>query len=335
VNVTAATLDTKPLDRFLWRKDVPICADGSVSARKRDVYLVILDQYASIDEFRAVFGVDNTPFVKWLESRGFLVAGRATTRFNHTGPSVADLLNGVTRPVRQEHWQPRDPREVLNTAVAEVFSPMPDCVAIRENRTLARFTGLGYHTVNLGSWFPCTRYNALADENINVYAGEFREELSAIVYQSTVARLMYVRDPEGLRRGILREFDALTRKNSTGAPTFTFAHIICPHSPYVFDRFGAPPTATEYKDLYVGQYQFITEQVKKLVARLQSAQAEQPVIIIQSDHGSNTDTRYFNRVFSAVFVPDSRPSGWRDNIPASELLDWLFSSFFGCASAHL
>ena len=85
-------------------------------------------------------------------------------------------------------------------------------------------------------------------------------------------------------------------------PTFTFAHVLCPHPPFVFNRDGSVNTRTRMADLsdvglmtrwsskseYVDQLIYVNGMLKRMVDRI-LADSQRPVIIIlQSDHGTFT-----------------------------------------------
>ena len=60
---------------------------------KPSVVLIILDEYARADILMDHFGFDNTPFVRALEKRGFVVAQGSRANYPWTPPSLAALLN--------------------------------------------------------------------------------------------------------------------------------------------------------------------------------------------------------------------------------------------------
>ena len=89
------------------------------------------------------------------------------------------------------------------------------------------------------------------------------------------------------------------------SPKFVFAHILPPHPPFLFgpDGEGVNPqrrydwsdglaylkaagsTPAAYGRGYVGQMEFVTEQVEAIVDEILRTSTSEPIIILQSDHG--------------------------------------------------
>jgi hypothetical protein len=85
------------------------------------------------------------------------------------------------------------------------------------------------------------------------------------------------------------------------SPKFVYVHLIFPHLPYMFDQDGnvnLPEVYTNY-DYYLGNYQFAIKLAMEMVDNILSeySPTQQPVIVLQSDHGfrnlkdKNTDVQ--------------------------------------------
>jgi len=102
---------------------------------------------------------------------------------------------------------------------------------------------------------------------------------------------------------ILFAFDKVEEIASIEGPTFTFAHIISPHPPYLFDRNGnilhqqskdiGIFKLWKQKNLYVEQLLYINQRTLKMVSTLLTKSKIDPIIVIQSDHGSTTLDQFF------------------------------------------
>jgi hypothetical protein len=73
------------------------------------------------------------------------------------------------------------------------------------------------------------------------------------------------------------------------SPKFIYVHLIFPHLPYMFDQDGnvnLPEVYTNY-DYYLGNYKFAVKVAMEMVDNILSeySPTQQPVIILQSDHG--------------------------------------------------
>ena len=89
-------------------------------------------------------------------------------------------------------------------------------------------------------------------------------------------------------------------------PTFTFAHLLCPHPPIIFGRDGEDvaheqeasslrgrtrsTAASGIPSLSAGRYRdqaaYITRRIQETIDRILAESPEPPIIIVQSDHGS-------------------------------------------------
>lgn len=62
-----------------------------------DIYYIILDEYASSQTMKELFGYDNSPFTDRLKERGFLLSKNSRTRFSQTVQCMSTVLN-------MEYW---------------------------------------------------------------------------------------------------------------------------------------------------------------------------------------------------------------------------------------
>jgi len=100
-----------------------------------------------------------------------------------------------------------------------------------------------------------------------------------------------------LREVILSQFLALEKIPEIPDPTFSFVHIVAPHSPYLFDSEGEPRMNTEVFTLieeangdqdtvlYRDQAIYITRRTKEVIQTILDRSTSPPIIIIQADHG--------------------------------------------------
>ena len=81
---------------------------------------------------------------------------------------------------------------------------------------------------------------------------------------------MFFLDRNFNRRGVLYAFEELAGVVNIPGPKFVFAHIICPHTPYVFGQNGEKVGRKDYgkyseKFLYTNQYIFISKKIEELI----------------------------------------------------------------------
>ena len=96
----------------------------------------------------------------------------------------------------------------------------------------------------------------------------------------------------GVRNKTLNAFNNLADMPNEKGPKFVWAHVTCPHPPFVFDRNGEPaePIGGEYtledeRERYLEQLLFVNKKVKALVDEILLKSDVAPIIILQSDTG--------------------------------------------------
>jgi phosphoglycerol transferase MdoB-like AlkP superfamily enzyme len=100
-------------------------------------------------------------------------------------------------------------------------------------------------------------------------------------------------------------------------PTFSYAHLVSPHPPFVFDPNGNPTHPADfwneqllypadlYKKGYVNQVQFLNKKLLQAVDTILEKSDVPPIIILQGDHGpwlQPKDKRMW--ILAALYFPD-------------------------------
>jgi len=247
----------------------------------RDIYYIILDEYSRADVLKACFDCDNSEFLDHLRAEGFYVAGRSLSNYTYTYASLASSLDMdyVQSLVRIAGGEPSK-----HTLIE----------MIRENRACRYLKSLGYKFVFFPTEYQMTSSNPNADVVITsnlVTISEFERML----INNSILQPIYANE-RAHRRGVLHALRELERIPEIKEPTFTFAHIICPHKSYVFDangRWPANPSAPNQEwRLYADQVHFISRRIEGIVERIISRSPVRPIIILQGDHGTWCMPRY-------------------------------------------
>ena len=126
-----------------------------------------------------------------------------------------------------------------------------------------------------------------------------------------------------------------------GQPKFVFAHILAPHTPFVFTRDGQPvdrdspftlnadPELNDkqrYNQRFVDQTLFINTSVLGLVDQI-LAQPGNPVIILQGDHGLPSSGEWATAILNAIRMPEGEDSLYPDHEPG-EYFRLVFNQLF-------
>jgi membrane-anchored protein YejM (alkaline phosphatase superfamily) len=157
------------------------------------------------------------------------------------------------------------------------------------------------------------------------------------------------------RQRILYSFDRLADFSVEGGPVFVFAHILAPHSPFVFevDRRLAPdddkwtlrnPASGEearwrHRVSYSNQVKYVSLKIQQVLERMFSKPHRPAVIILQSDHGSRinslnetlkgTDLRERLSILNAIYLPETDYSGLYPDITPVNTFRFILNRYFG------
>lgn len=278
----------------------PVASERQPGARAvagPDVYFIVLDAYARADVLDELYGHDNEPFLGGLESRGFYVADDSYSNYAMTQLSLASTLN--------MDYLGEDPAR----------RPADLDRAIQESSVVRAFQERGYRYAFFEtSWFG-TDEAPLADLSFPISEGGSRFE--ELAWQMTLpGRLLHA--PERHLQ-LLRTLDGLEQIPQLPDPTFTVAHLLAPHPPFMFRADGSVRSYVEdlrqpfLRDEYAEQVEFLNERLDRLVDALIAESDQVPIIVLQGDHGpmmtldGPATTAWWERhaILNAILVPES------------------------------
>lgn len=290
--------------------------------RLPDIYYIILDAYAREDKLVDLFGYDNSPFLVSLRDKGFFVADCSLANYAQTELSLASSLNlDYLDNLGDKFTQGNDDR-----------SPLWPLIRRSTVRRLLEETG--YLLVAFETGFYWTQL-----EDAEHYFGPNVGELdrlrlvgalngfeAMLVRSSAVSVLAYGIEelPDILRldldhgrrdhrERVLFTLDKLGDLPSIPGPKFVFAHVVSPHGPFVFGpegefvddaefilNEGGEGYATGYRD----QVTFLNSRVVPTIGEIISESSTPPIIILQSDHGSDYGSREDRMsILNAYYLP--------------------------------
>ncbi|HET8776436.1 MAG TPA: sulfatase-like hydrolase/transferase [Candidatus Limnocylindria bacterium] len=286
-----------------------------------DIYFLILDGYGREDVLRSWYEYDNSPFLDGLRDRGFYVADRSYSNYSMTYLSVPATLN-------MTYLSPDVPYDY---AAADHL--VEDASVIRDLRNR------GYEYVALETEFWITANAPLAD--VVFGRGPFESEFERLVFESSIVGSVVPARPR--HEATLNAFEDVASVAQMPETTFTFAHMLVPHPPFMFRADG---TVLPYSnDLaagfevgpYVEQMRFVNDRVTELIDTILDASDEPPIIVIQGDHGpqafpyATPAERYWERhgILNAMLVPDSVRDLLYPGITSVNTFRAIFAGLFG------
>jgi len=248
-------------------------SDNATGQSSPDIYCIVLDEYAHPNTMKKYYAYDNGEFIQYLEKMGFFIAKHSQTWSSSSEISDASLLNM---------------EDLSYLGYFEKALPF-----INNNSVAAYLKARGYQYIYIGIW------DMDADQPHNYYkdtvGNPLLTEFTGILMDTTMLRPFYAQLVRGevdpvWRTGTLSSLDQIKKAFTLKGKKFVFAHILCPHEPFVFGPEGERIASENWvnwadKRYYLGQYIFINNQMKDIVTSILANSIEDPVIIIQSDHG--------------------------------------------------
>lgn len=330
----------------------PLVEPIALSASGRplpDIYVIVLDAYGGEDFLNEMFDYDNRAFTDFLEQRGFYVVERSRPNYPQTQLTLASLLNFQY----VNDWA----RELETTN-----NRAPLTEAILHSEVRRALEDIGYQTVNLPN---STLIGELADSDVYLPMSDVGLNQFERLILSTTALDPFAQEWDlglsipgyGVQRRITQyQLDALKTVPLLPGPKFTFVHILAPHPPFVFDRYGNPVqvdapytlgdaggfpgTREEYEEGYRGQIAYLNGQMEAVIEAILEKSAEQPIIVIQGDHGpgSRFDMLALENVeclwerysiLNAYYFPDRAYDLLYPSITPVNSFRAIFNTFFG------
>jgi hypothetical protein len=317
--------------------------------RKPDIYYIILDGYARSDLMKSLYAFDNGPFLSRLKTHGFVVAQQSHANYCQTPLCIASALNCQYLDASATD------SETIQAAIKDL---------IGNNAIVKALKAHGYQFISFATGFDQTDH-----PEVDLYLSpnpplsEFQWMLvSTTPLAAVLTRPSEINPYKLSRKRTLYLLDKLPEIAKIPEPTFTFAHIVCPHPPFVFGEHGEDVSPygkmyrltdgdqfrefygdrNEYIDGYRKQAAFITGQVERMIDRLLAESPEPPIIILQSDHGSGLglDTSSVDRsdlqermsILNAYYLPDGGEAAIYETITPVNSFRIVLNKYFG---AHL
>ena len=152
-------------------------------------------------------------------------------------------------------------------------------------------------------------------------------------------------------RRIEYQFDAIADVPTMFTePTFTFAHLLLPHPPFVFNSDGTFLTPDQamgrtMSESYIAQVEYANRKILTLVDELLANSKTPPVIIVQSDEGpypeigrikgvdwrtaSDEELSQKIRILNAMYIPGATRSDYSELATPVNTFRTVFNTVFG------
>ncbi|PIP86560.1 hypothetical protein COV42_03080 [Candidatus Campbellbacteria bacterium CG11_big_fil_rev_8_21_14_0_20_44_21] len=313
----------------------------------RDIYYIILDGYSSSNVIKNVLGFEEIEnFTFFLENNGFYIADESLSNYPETLLSLPSSLNMLYLD------EPNADRKHFSMA--------------ENHKVKDILKSYGYKYIHLGA-DAFTYFNRYADRNINI---GFFSPYQSLMWHNTIFKP--IQDITGARIERLAEkfgfldtrktqwqrekykLEKLSELPEEKGPIFAFAHFLLPKGINVFDKDGRYLTEKEAKQNgsikgYLNQVQYINTGIEKVVNDILRKSDNEPIIIIQGDHGfpfyDNLDIidnfadpararelvvpgKYSFPILNAYYFPDGGDSLLYDSMTPVNTFRILFNHYF-------
>lgn len=315
----------------------------------KKIYFIILDSYASEDVLKKMYRYDNSGFLKHLNGKGFYVFPNARANYCRTVLSLASCLNldyidNLTNI-----------KLIINSDNMELPKMM-----IKNNRVFRFLRQRGYKIIAFASGAPETE---LTGADIYINPGWAPDEFENAVMNTTpVPAILNLAETKTVfdlyRKRVLYALDHLSDTAKIKSPAFIFCHIVMPHPPFIFNRYGEKIRAVEmfndeegnwlaqkrvlsgdeYIKYYTDQLMFINERIKMVLGEILSKSETQPIIVLQADHGPHSklflkksDNENFKEclsILNSCYLPGNGKKLLYDGMTPVNTFRVIFNSYF-------
>jgi len=271
-----------------------------------DIYLIVLDAYARNDMLERVFGYSNRAFSEILKAEGFQIASKSRSNYNCTTLSIYSLfMMGYN-----ENWPAS---YLLNAGGCEHIGEK-----ISNSFAISFLKERGYKFIAFSPYLISAKefYGAdiIFDAGIELQMNQF--ELA--IYTTSIFGDLF--SLTGIYRkqykkiiNQLNTLENLHPQKITNSPFILYAHIDCPHPPFVVNKNGEyndfsghtmldgdliinkTITQAEYIKMYSNAVEFLNGRIISIVKNIKLRSAvcgRKAVILIMGDHGSRGAMQY-------------------------------------------
>jgi len=256
-----------------------------------DVYFIILDGYGGTTSLKNDLEFDNSNFVNLLEEKGFFVVPNSHSNYPQTFLSIPSTMN-----MKYLNYL----KDSLGEESKDQLTPMN---MMENSLVMEIFKSKGYKTIS----FPNVSFNKINSdylecENKNLLEGN--KLMSVLIKINVFEYFLTWIELENSRNNqecFFIELPEIHKKFEE--PIFVFGHIILPHQPNLFGPNGEHVMPRIYhsewgtqedKDRYLDTLQYANLRIEEFIEKVLNETDHEPIIIIESDHGTDFDVDWNN-----------------------------------------
>lgn len=309
-----------------------------------DIYYIVLDSHTRSDALLADYGLDNSVYLDGLRQLGFYIADCSRSNYGYTQASIVAALDMDYLVELGPYLQHLNSTNIW--------------ILLKQSRVRLLLENAGYKTVAFDTGYEWSRledadiYLTLGSESysmqkINPFEAMLIKSTALLILTDSQNRLLRAQFQEinfpysyhvNSQKFILEQLPLIAKDPE---PTFTFAHLLIPHVPYVFNPDGsivtdplfyntrlAGPADNEHMRIgYTNEVEFIDQQMIDIFSTILAESKTPPIIIINADHGQEGDNRY--EILNAYYLPDDGSKNLYPTISPVNSFRIIFDTYFG------
>jgi hypothetical protein len=315
---------------------IPFEFEKTNAVFKPNVYLLVFDEYAGLQNLATNFGYNNNKFYDSLKQIGFNIIN-TKSNYNYTPVSMASMLNAQFIPTLKDSGTLDWKQElhcaalVKNAQVFEVFKKMNYNVKSYSLFEVDKNKHIGISKFLLGHEKILT--HSMMHYNLLKKFGYIFFKIKPL--KNTVQKLFWSEFydyNEIVEKGLLNEINS--KKNS---PQLTYTHFLMPHYPFLYDSNSVKKPMEMLHNMdnwvnginYLGYLKHCNNKILSFAKRIVAADSN-AVVLLMSDHGYR-DINPHNSLnfdnFCAVYAKQG--NGWQNSTVSNvNLFPLLFNQIF-------
>lgn len=303
------------------------------------IFYIITDEHARADSLKKYFDYDESPFIDSLKDKGFYIAEKSTSNYAWTAFSLPSSLN-------------MDYLDALLKERSLSFNQRSMRLLVRDSAVTRYLRQKGYNVANIST--HNVSYIPGADLRLDaINASEFQLMLLKRTPVSSLFIEKTERTNEAWRQRMFDGFEMLKNLVHQENPTFTFAHFLTPHEPFLFDKEGNlpkarsyahnPPTEEQQRQDYIDGYReavfYTDKKLEEAISYILAHKTRPVVIVLQSDHGSALSVSYKRQnedevyermaILNAYYFPDQDYHLLNQTVMPVNSFRIIFNTIFG------
>lgn len=248
-----------------------------LNAELPNIYMFIFDEYANFPQMETYYNYDNALLKRFLEEKNF---SYSLTSHNESVMTSTIMTNVVNLDYVVDNYDTESSKEIVRKN-GKLFQLMQEKGYNVQEFTVANFYG---------------QYNPLnSDSRASDALTADGERLFDVCIRQTVFYPFYIIEMDKTLAEMMKIVDYLAdAKFIPEGGTFTISHLLLSHPPFIVDSDGNRISGDHLRDweddsVYLGQYQFTTKQIIRILDNIVSNDPE-AVIMLYSDHGARAST---------------------------------------------